>query len=271
MKKLFYIVLTLSLFSCSTNDDSVENTQTDPELDRGYVFEMDQRFPLKSPELYYQFTYENGRLKNILGRYYPSYSGIGYFNANVLTQLTYTQNKVQIDYLEAEGVAGYKTVTYLMDHNRPIKFEQYQNYPGYPSYLERSKSYTYEQDKITTYEKRGGWELYTFYYFNNQKNLIKSETLEKTGGVDNKVTTTIYSDYDTAKNPFRKLYLVNEDFYEKGLSANNFRAKKTTSQYLPTPANGNMTYPPGYANSEWTYNYDSNGQVLLYFPLKKIE
>lgn len=67
---------------------------------------------------------------------------------------------------------------------------------------------------------------------------------KKTGGVDNKVTTTIYSDYDTAKNPFRKLYLVNEDFYEKGLSANNFRAKKTTSQYLPTPANGNMIYPP---------------------------
>lgn len=267
MKRIFYVLFILSLFSCSTNNDTIENTPTEIEPEKGYIFEMDYRSTMPDPNHYYQFTYENGRLKNILGKFY-TFSG---FSPNVLTQLTYSNNTVKIDYFEREDVHGYKTIYYTMENNRPVKSEKYQNYNGYPSYLETAKTYAYGPNKITTYVKKGGYEYYTTYYLDSNNNLSKSEVLEKMGGVDNKITTTTYSDFDNAGNPFKKLYLINDDFYEKSLSTNNFRATNTISQYLPTPANGNMTYPPGYSNSQWSYNYDTNGQVLLYFPLKKLE
>lgn len=59
MKKIFYILLVLSLSSCgSTNDESItvnENQTEDLQPDKGYIFEMDQRTTLSSPEKYYQF------------------------------------------------------------------------------------------------------------------------------------------------------------------------------------------------------------------------
>ncbi|MEE6129965.1 hypothetical protein V2E39_21375 [Chryseobacterium arthrosphaerae] len=270
MKKLFYIVFALSLFSCSTDNDATENSQADLEPDKGYIFEMDLRSVMPSPEKYYRFSYESGRLKSMLGRSYHHSSIGSVFHPDVLTLFTYSNNKVQIDYLGPEGSEVYRTAYYLMENNRPVKEEIYDNYTKYPSYLVTSKTYTYENNKIKIYQKRGGVEYYTTYFFDSQQNLTKSEILQKAGGIDEKVTTTTYSDFDNAKNPFKKLYLINDDFYEKGLSTNNFRTKETVSQYLPTPTNGNTNYPPGYAKDQWSYNYDSNGQILLYYPLKKL-
>ncbi|MET3038403.1 hypothetical protein ABXT08_20135 [Chryseobacterium sp. NRRL B-14859] len=237
----------------------IQETELQPE--KAYVFLTDGvEFGASIfPDKYYQFSYENGNLKSVIGRL----SSNNQFVPNVTTLLSYSPNKVVVDYMESMG--SYTTISYSMENNRPKKAEQYFN--GDTSYLFFSKTYSYEQDKIKIYTKRGSIEYYTTYYFDTKNNLIKKEVLEKTGGMDNKFTTTAYSDFDNAKNPFKKLYLINDDFYEKSLSANNFRAKESVSQYLPNPANGNMTYPPGHSSSQWTYHYDANGQVLLYFPL----
>lgn len=107
MKKIFYILLVLGLFSCSTNDEAVTEIQTeDLQPDKGYIFEMDQRSTLASPEKYYQFFYENGRLQKMLGRNYFVTANFQFFYPDVITQLTYTNNKVQIDYLETETTSG---------------------------------------------------------------------------------------------------------------------------------------------------------------------
>lgn len=154
MKKLFYIVFALSLFSCSTDNDATENSQADLEPDKGYIFEMDLRSVMPSPEKYYRFSYESGRLKSMLGRSYH-YSSIGsVFLPDVLTLFTYSNNKVQIDYLEPEGSEVYTAAYYLMENNRPVKKEIYENYNKYPSYLVTSKTYTYENNKIKYTKKR---------------------------------------------------------------------------------------------------------------------
>ncbi|WP_129536095.1 hypothetical protein [Chryseobacterium sp. 3008163] len=72
------------------------------------------------------------------------------------------------------------------------------------------------------------------------------------------MTTIYYSNFDTAKNPYKKLYLMNENFFVKSLSANNYRKMSYTIEYLQNPQS-----VPGNGSSEWTYNYDSNGQVII--------
>jgi len=266
MRRIFYILLVLGLFSCSTNDETTtvtENQTEDLQPDKGYIFEMDQRTTLRSPEKYYQFFYENGRLQKMLGRNYFVTANVQIFYPDVITQLTYTNNKIQIDYLETETTSGYRTTSYLMENNRPIKAEQYYK-NGTDAELEMSRTYTYGANTINVYTKRGYQELFATYYFDGNNNLSKSETLEKTSGKNKQFTTTVYSDFDNAKNPFKKLYLVNDDFYEKSLSKNNFRAKESVIEYAEYP--GGIPPQPGISKSKWTYNYDTHGQVLLYFP-----
>jgi len=265
MKKIFYILLVLGLFSCSTNDEAVTEIQTeDLQPDKGYIFEMDQRSTFASPEKYYQFFYENGHLQKMLGRNYIVTSNYQYFDPNVTTQLTYTSDKVRIDYFEPGITSGYRIAFYMMENNRPVKAEQhYKN--GAFAELEMSRTYTYGSNTISLYTKHGYQEFFTTYYFDGNNNLSKSETLEKIVGEKKKFTTTVYSDFDNAKNPFKKLFLINDDFYEKSLSKNNFRTKESVTEYAEYP---DGTAPQSeISKAKWTYNYDANGQVLLYFPL----
>jgi hypothetical protein len=268
MKKILYIFLVLGFSSCSsTNDDSItvnENQTVDLQPDKGYIFEMDQRTTLPGPEKYYQFFYENGRLQKMLGRNYFVTANIQFFYPDVITQLTYTNNKIQVDYFESETTSGYRTTSYLMENNRPVTAEKYYK-NGTVTELEMTRNYTYGFNTINVYTKRGYQELFTTYYFDGNSNLSKSETLEKAGGKNKQLTTTLYSDFDNAKNPFKKLFLINDDFYEKSLSTNNFRAKESVIEYAEYPNTG-IPPQPGVSKSKWTYNYDQNGQVLLYFP-----
>jgi len=265
MKKIFYILFALSLFSCSTNDEAVAENQTeDLQPDKGYIFEMDQRKTLPSPEKYYRFFYENGHLQKMLGRNYSVTADSQFFYPDVITQLTYTNNKIQIDYLESGTTSGYRTTSYLMENSKPVKAEQYYKYNDGVSELEMSRTYTYGSNTISVYTKRGYQELFSTYYFDSNNNLSKSETLEKAGDKNKQFTTTVYSDFDNAKNPFKKLYLINDDFYEKSLSKNNFRAKESVIEYAESP--GGITPQPGISKAKWTYNYDAHGQILLYFP-----
>ncbi|WP_114820924.1 hypothetical protein [Chryseobacterium sp. KLBC 52] len=270
MKKIFYILLVLGLSSCSsTNDEFItvnENQTEDLQPDKGYIFLMDQRTALMSPDKYYRFFYENGRLQKMLGRNYFVTGNSQFFYPDVITQLSYTNNKVQVDYLEPEMTSGYRTTSYLMEHNRPAKAEKYYK-NGTIAELEMTRTYTYGSNTVSVYTKLGYQEFFTTYYFDANSNLSKSETLEKTSGKDKQFTTTLYSDFDNAKNPFKKLFLINDDFYEKSLSKNNFRAKESVTEYADYPDTG-VPPQPGISKSKWTYNYDNNGQVLLYFPLQ---
>lgn len=265
MKKIFYFLFAFSLLSCAGNDDIFEtgNRDLEPAIMWAHLAELPNSSGITAGE--YKFAYQKGNLQRMSGKL-KTYSGIGgIFDPEPYYTLSYGSNKVTVKFSEDP----FTTTVYTMESGKPKKAEVF----GYNmvegiNYLQTTKIYTYTPEKIMIYQYlyNKNRESYTSYFFNSNGNLIKSEKLEKSGGVDRIFTTTKYSDFDNAKNPFKKLFLIKDNFYEKSLSANNFRKIESIIQYLPTPDNGNIELPAGINNAHWTYQYDSNGQVILNSP-----
>jgi hypothetical protein len=246
----------MCLLSCSNNDDiqdiqTVQNT-ADLEPDRIWLYLAD--WPLNNAHSWeYKFTYENGNLKKMSGQLADTFS----YDYNRI--VTYMGNKVTIESFPNNDNYRADKLIYTIENGRPINAEMYDSIDE----LMFKKNYTYESNKIKVYIN---WydvqEIYITYYFDSNNNLIKSEKLEKEIGIDRKLTITNYSDFDTAKNPYKKLYLLNDTFYEKSLSANNYRKIKGTIQqfYTLTPM------PPVIFENNCNYTYDINGQIILHFP-----
>lgn len=267
IKKIFFFFFALSIISCSTNDDVLEEQnnvqQEDLQPEKAFVYyaEFPKTVPL-NPLWYYTFTYENGKLTKMAGKIQMvSLNSYMFFSTSFLT-LSYDNNLVKIK----NSDNPYTTVVYTMENNKPKKSEYFEYYLDAGDVLIETKTYTYEADKIIVYQDQfnKSIESYTTYFFDSNKNLIKSEKLEKSGGVNLRMTTTNYSNFDHAKNPFKKLNLVNETFFEKSLSTNNYRKIEGTTYEFYNP----NQYPPGKFISQWNYNYDSQGQVVLYHPLQ---
>jgi hypothetical protein len=261
MKKNLYILYTtgILLFSCTGTDEmeiqNGKNLSVDIQPEKISVqYAALPKITSLDPALNYEFSYENGYLRKMSGKVIFT-GGFELFFKNESSVLSYNNNQVTIEHSETAD-NGAKNIVYTMENNKPKKAELYDAY----SFLFSKKEYFYETNKIITYEKTYTWEYYTTYFFDSSKNLIKAEKLEKSAGIDKKLTTTFYLNFDKAKNPYKKLYLLNDNFYEKSLSENNFRKITYTIQDLQ-----NTQYPPGYGNAEWSYNYNSSGQVILHF------
>lgn len=272
MKNLFYLSLALSLFSCSSSDNTIEDTTPPPpviQTEKAYVYGVDGVGITPNPKEFYEFTFENGNLTNVKGRFYKIFMQMeDMFFADKITTLSYNNDKVILSELEGPSFPGYHEYRFTMTNNKPVKQEHYYvSATTGPGSVADTKTYTYEQDKIKKiywkFEGFGGYEYFTTYYYDNNNNLSKCEVLGKVNGVDDKLTTITYSDFDNAANPFKKLYLFNDDLYEKSLSVNNFRTRESVTVNL-NPGNGNI--PPKTSKKIWNYKYDANGQVLLYFP-----
>ncbi|MGU3373345.1 hypothetical protein [Chryseobacterium sp. M5A1_1a] len=257
MKKIFYILFALSLFSCSSNEEIIEETQKqDLQPDKAYIHYVDRPASNLNADWYYRFNYENGNLTKISGWLKGKL-----FSSDSYTYLTYQGNEVKVSYSFDSDL----TNVYTLQNNKPIKEVLY-----IQDYIQGTKTYAYENDKIKIYIKLPNTlsDYFLTYYFNPvTKNLIKSEFLHQSQGTDVELTTIVYSDFDNAQNPFKKMGLVSDDLYEKSLSANNFRTKMVTVEEFAHPLNGNVAMPPSTTIQNLTYKYDSNGQVLLYHPL----
>jgi len=260
MKKLFYFLFVLGIISCSTNsNDMLENQQLSTDLEPNKAFVHYIEFPKLAslqPSWYYTFNYQNGKLVRMTGKFVKS-ENIWLpdsFYPDSFTTLSYNNNQTEVKY--SNDI--YPTIVYTMENDKPKKAELYNQF----NELITVKNFTYESGKIKVYSKTYTFETYYTYYFDSNNNLIKSEKLEKAGGLDRTLTTTTYSNFDNSKNPFKKLYLLNDNFYEKSLSSNNYRKTNYIIQNLENPQS-----LPGNGNNEWTYQYDSDGQVKLYHPL----
>ena len=269
MKKLFYLSLALGLFSCSSSDNTIEDNSPPPpviQTEKAYVYCADGVGTI-NPKEYYEFTYENGNLTNVKGRFLPVFFQMfNMFFSNLITTLSYDNNKIKVSALEFDSTMKHDEYLYYMENGRPAKVEYYYVYQTGNSPIVYTKTYTYEQDKVKKivikFNNAANTEYATTYYYDNNNNLTKSEMFETGNGVTYQQTTNTYSDFDNAANPFKKLYLINDVFYEKSLSANNFRIKESVVERL----NPNSGIPPKTSKKIWTYKYDVNGQVSIYYP-----
>lgn len=268
MKKILYILLGISLLSCSSTNDDITNVTEEVQTsisppEKGYAFYVDSPFTPIGADAYYKFIYSNGNLTEISGK--AAWLTSGYL-FDTLTSLSYEGYKVTVSYSWFPGVHPIYT-RYTMKDGKPLNAEYSKWDEVKADYIVyQRKSYTYEKNKIKIEISKKGVleeEISTVtYYFNDANNLIKSEEIKKMGGVDAYLTTTVYSDFDKAGNPFKKFGLVNDILYEKSLSVNNFRKSESTEVYLLNPNN-----PPFVSLNVNFYKYDSNGQVMLYHPL----
>ncbi|MFP3835530.1 hypothetical protein [Chryseobacterium sp. SIMBA_028] len=250
MKKIFYILLGICMLSCSSsNDEAIEDTR-DLQPDKSYEFYIDTPYSSSTSvnNGHYQFTYENGNLKTVFGLNEKS------LPTNSIS-LSYQDNQVKV--FDAVNNSTNAYTIHTIENNKLVKSEFY----NFVSVLGKTRSYTYEKGIISVYEEKGGnQDAIITYYFNNDNNLVKQEKLERIGGANLGLNTIIYSDFDKAKNPFKKLGLVNDSWFAKSLSTNNFR--KVEISYISFT---NQDVSTKIYNC--VYKYDSKGQVLLYHPL----
>lgn len=254
MKKIFYILCIAGIFSSCSNDDSVIIAEQDLQPEKIFVFiaSLPKSYSI-DPHFNYEFSYENGLLKKASGKITAVTPYITMFFEEPYSLFTYNNDKISIQHSEEADNGAIKEICNM--ENGKLKSRYLYHDPD--SWFSEI-TYTYQADKTVVHQKTYTWEYITTYFFDSNQNLIKSERLEKSGGIDSKLTTTFYSNFDTAKNPFKKLYLCNDNFYEKSLSKNNYRKIDYTVQDLQ-----NTQFPPGSGHAEWTYSYDSNGQVIL--------
>lgn len=246
------------MFSCSSNDDALENTiDQGLQPEKAYTFYTEFYNVGDTPftDAYYQFTYENGNLKKVSSyNLYP----IEYANS---IYLFYHPNQVKvIDTTIGQNNDAY--TLYTMENHMIVKSEDWgRDFLMNPK-VYKTRLYTYEKGVIKVYEKQdANNEFFTNYYFNSDNNLVKKEKIQRKQGVDVMINTYIYSDFDHAKNPFKKLGLVNQTWFDKSLSVNNYRKIEFSYKDLVSGYNS----PKQIYNC--TYKYGSNGEVMLYHPL----
>ena len=96
------------------------------------------------------------------------------------------------------------------------------------------------------------------YIYDSNNNLQKIiTTTHKTGNLNSSIKTKeiTFGDYDTSKNPFVKLGILN-DYFERSLSKNNFRSRTEISYNIDgSPYKG--------SENTWNYPYDSSGNLIL--------
>lgn len=219
----------------------------------------------------YHFTYDNNkRLINKKGGFLPlpATTGFsGFFSKSVNTKIIYENNKAtSSDYVDDPNLAiqpNYKVYTLL--NNQII--EKY--IPSNNPIFDKKLSYKYTNSKLTEiitsfpnmpYDPKDPSDYVLTasekFEYDNNGNLIKSIIVSKHNDVINggrKETT--FGNYDNARNPFKKLYLLEEYFY-KSLSKNNYRYLLIRS----FDQNNNMT---SFSESSWEFTYDSAGNIIL--------
>jgi hypothetical protein len=274
MKFYLYFFILLSYISCSRDNESITiEEDLKPEKIGILLPYLRYDFIMPNSDLNYYFIYDNqGRVIKRKGGQIsaPTTSGaLGIFSNAVITDINYLPNKIIVtkksddtNIYVSPDVKEYKTdnIGRVIESNKLFKsspiFDEYYYYKynkeGQLIEIEtKFPNYPYDPndptDFILSYK-----EIFTY----SNSNLVSSiKTVLKNDIPTKNSTEKIFSNYDNAKNPFKRLTIFNEYFYQ-GLSKNNCR-KIVTKTY------NEDTMLTSENISEWSYNYDKNGQVIL--------
>ncbi|MDX8567481.1 hypothetical protein OZ668_05770 [Elizabethkingia sp. HX XZB] len=276
-KNLFYLLPIFILLFSYRNSDNESDIKTEQE------FLVKKISPLFSPEGHmllpssetkknFEFEYDSkNRLTKRIGLIISSAGPFYGFTDKIATIIEYNNSSASIkniavipDYpiLDIKEDFKFNNENQIIEKYIPAK---------YSNRMDKKIKYLYDGKVLikreTTYPNRSydpslSWDyIETFvedFIYDSNNNLQKIVTTShKTGNV-NSITKTkeiTFGNYDTSKNPFVKLGILN-DYFERSLSKNNFRSRTEITYNI----NG---IPGDKSENNWTFMYDTKGDLIV--------
>lgn len=272
MKHLIkFLFIGFFINSCHRTENFPDNYTFNEPLITKMNFNIYDPFFFPNNGFILRFEYDSDlRLIKKIGGYkeLPTATGFsGFFSDKIYTSIIYSgQNVTTENFSSSPNFTvplnpKYFTLNYK---NQIITIE----IPGDNNYRLKKLTFNYSNNKLieikTTfpnkpYDSTNPYDYILTYlekfYFDIKGNLIMSEYFEQHNGIYQGLKIVrIYENYDNSINPFKRLQFLDE-FFHHSLSKNNFR-KFTQLQY-----SNEILFSTSIRS--WTYNYDSNGQIIV--------
>ncbi|WP_284460204.1 hypothetical protein [Chryseobacterium sp.] len=275
--QLLCFAILMAFASCSSNNDEIltENPQQ-RTVDRPN--KISWNFPVLSPNgvgnmtdpnIYFEYD-SQGRVAKKVGGFIFIDPNTGYnsihFSKDIYTSVSYNGNIISISTFSSspDYIVPINKRTFEVDNQGRIMKSIIPSVDN--PYFDKHLNYSYDSsgkliEILTTFPNMPYdptdpddfiWTIAKRFTYDNIGNLKKSVEVERHNNVDFHIENTVeFSNFDTAPNPFKKLQIFEEYFYFS-LSKNNFQKEV-------------KLYNSGIGESKWVNQYDSNGNVKLYY------
>ena len=280
--KFICMLALLILSSCSNNNNDDEvGTEQVKEIQGKSISKLSWTFPILSepiggndPNYYFEYNSDGKLVKKIGGTLLPAGStGVPpIITDKIYTSVVYNGNTATTANYSSDSSINPQLNERLFEfdnHSRVIKAVIY--FPYNPEW-EKHQIYNYDgsgklvsietqlpnmpyiptdpNDYILTYMEK--------FTYDNTGNLLKATTTERRNNIDVFIKKElVFSNYDTADNPFMSLRIL-EDYFYFSLSKNN------AQKMVITQRNENSNQ---YSTNEktWTNQYDAEGNLKVSF------
>jgi hypothetical protein len=256
MRKI-YLLLGLILFNCSSDPTETNDTLPEPLVSNFNYFFMqapNNVMPSSKSLVILQFD-SNNYLRSRIGGFSPLAPSTGFnysFDTEIVFNFIYLEKEVIVERVPNIQSPLNKKTTFLFDNEDKLAQKIVENPDPVMTYYEYN---SFEKISASTIDLGLFSYSKAYYYYNALKNIDSIVT--KTYQFDTELSKTVevFSDYDTAENPIKKLVYFEDTFY-RTLSENNY-AKYEKFRYN---FGGNLVE---YNEKIWDLQYDENGNIIF--------
>ncbi|MEZ4797919.1 MAG: hypothetical protein R2785_12215 [Flavobacteriaceae bacterium] len=256
MKKI-YLLLGLILFNCSSDPTETNETLPEPLVRNFNYFFMhapNNIMPSSNSLVILHFD-SNNYLISRIGGFSPLAPATGFsyaFDTEIVFNFTYLDKEVVVERVPDVQSPLNKKTTFIFNDENKLAQKIVENPDPVMTF------YTYNSfGKISN--SIINLDLFSYskseYYYNTLKNIDSIVTKNYQFDTQLSKTVEVFSDYDTAENPMKKLVFFEDTFY-RTLSENNY-AKYEKFRYS---FSGNLVE---YNEKVWDLQYDENGNIIF--------
>lgn len=260
MKKTLLLIFGALTISCNSDDNS--STISEPNYHINEYFFDNMIYPngvMENLDNLVKIEYDsNLNITQRKGGYSPFDPATGYsfiFMDNLYDQLTYSSNEILIEKKTTSTftIPKFERKIFLDNNNRIIKkaiFREFDLTPRDTVY------YSYNTNGKLLESRNGSNDSYnevSKFYYNSANNLDSVVTRKYNSTALQSKVVEEFSNYDSAVNPVKNLFIFEETFY-RSLTHNNFR-KYERKEY---DVDNNLTF---FLFKNWILIYNELGEV----------